>query len=226
MSGTEKTVLTVLRSGGIYNEWHVRAIRRQVKQHSPDINFVCLTDFPPIPGVNCAQIHNNWPGWWSKIELFQHCRHGNFLYLDLDLIILKSINHLFADDTTLRMTHDPYYPDHPNSSVMSWCRDLSALAGKFSNNLMENVHRYNIGGYVGDQSFLNDYAPWDFFKHPKQFVSFRGDLEKQKMLPSKDAVIINFHGKNKPWMSKMPAWCHLHYLTEELNGMRKVVRFD
>lgn len=88
----EKRVLTVLRSGGDFWPEHVYAMQRQIARWAPDARFACLTDFH-IPGVECLSLRHNWPGWWSKIEMF---RFGGFLYTDLDNIVLGPIDDLFT----------------------------------------------------------------------------------------------------------------------------------
>jgi alpha-N-acetylglucosamine transferase len=56
-------------------------------------NFVCLSN-TDVPCERIPLIHD-WPGWWSKIELF---RPGLFedwvLYLDLDVLIMQNIDDL------------------------------------------------------------------------------------------------------------------------------------
>lgn len=60
--------------------------------------MVCLTDRPgQVPdGVEAITIPNPRPldGWWSKLELFnpQHGVTGRVLYLDLDTLLVKSLD--------------------------------------------------------------------------------------------------------------------------------------
>lgn len=108
----EKRVLTVLRTGGEYTDQHVLAIKRQLAKYAPDAHLVCLTDVD-VAGVDCVPLHNRWPGWWSKIELFRPDLCGNYLYTDLDNVILGPIDFAFEPTFTadigfsfFRMTPD------------------------------------------------------------------------------------------------------------------------
>ncbi len=214
------TVYCVLRSGGKYNAAHVAALQRQVAQHlSIKHRFICVTDL----GVACESraLINDWPGWWSKIELFDQPVEGPCLYLDLDTIVCGPLDHLFTDDNFIHLVEDPRYPAQPNSSVMSWSTPQSEIYDNFIEDVLGNVHLYNIGGYVGDQSFLMDHAEWKLFEDKKQFKSFRVDLEKRGTHPG-DCTLVMFHGKRKPWDKDMPKWINEFYSPEELKGMRRV----
>lgn len=89
------TVLTVLRSGGDFNPFHVQAMQRQVERWAPKgTSFVCLSD-QPVEGVYCMQLKHDWPGWWAKMEMFRpDLLLGDFLYTDLDNAIIGPIGHL------------------------------------------------------------------------------------------------------------------------------------
>lgn len=64
--------------------------------------FVCYTDriidcaASRVPYVNVSRIGGPWPGWWSKMALFQtFARAGQkMIYFDLDTIILDDITPL------------------------------------------------------------------------------------------------------------------------------------
>lgn len=85
-------VVTVLRSGGDFLPRHVQALRRAVFENSPPgTEFVCLSD-TPIPGVKTRPLFYNWPGFWAKMELFAPWMEGDFLYMDLDTVILGPID--------------------------------------------------------------------------------------------------------------------------------------
>lgn len=87
------TVVTVLRSGGDFLPWHVQMMQRQVEKYSPaDTEFVCLSDCD-IQGVRTIPLEHNWPGWWSKLELFDpRLGLGTFTYTDLDNVILGPLD--------------------------------------------------------------------------------------------------------------------------------------
>jgi hypothetical protein len=91
-----KTVVTVLRSGGEFKPEHVQAMQRQVMRWAPPgTMFKCLSDID-IPGVECLPLRHDWPGWWSKLELFRPDLEDDFLFTDLDNVIVGPMDDLFA----------------------------------------------------------------------------------------------------------------------------------
>lgn len=92
------SIATVFRTGGSYNESHVYHIYKSCKKNIKiPFDFYCLTDmnsnFSNAPIKKIPLVHN-WPGYWSKIELFrpnvfQH--NQEVLYLDLDTLITNDI---------------------------------------------------------------------------------------------------------------------------------------
>jgi hypothetical protein len=89
-------VVTVFRSGGDFKPWHVQALQRQVYQWSqPGTYFMCLSDVK-IPGVDTFPLEHDWPGWWAKMELFRPDMTGDFVYTDLDNVVLGPINDILS----------------------------------------------------------------------------------------------------------------------------------
>jgi hypothetical protein len=87
----------------VYSPEWVYILRNMVKRHMPtdeDYRFVCLTNVPnEFDGsVETITLKHNWPGWWSKLELF---RPGVFeegdrvFYLDLDSVIVRDLMPFF-----------------------------------------------------------------------------------------------------------------------------------
>jgi hypothetical protein len=88
--------MTVLRGGGEYSPEHVQAIQRQVAKWAPaGTEFYCLTD-TDVPGVECIPLVHDWPGWWSKLEMFR--LGGDFLYTDLDNVIVGPLTEIAEVD--------------------------------------------------------------------------------------------------------------------------------
>ena len=92
------TVVTVLKGGGSYNTNHVINIFNSCKKNLKiPFKFVCLTDVQigfENPEIIKIPLIHNWPGYWSKIEMF---REGifdeghNIFYIDLDTLITNDI---------------------------------------------------------------------------------------------------------------------------------------
>jgi hypothetical protein len=146
----EKRVLTVLRSGGEYGPEHVQAIQRQVKKWAPDAHFACLADVP-VPGVDVIPLKHDWSNWWVKMELFRPDVPGDFLYTDLDNIILGPID--FAFEKT-ELTADIGF----SFFRMTPSFDRAAIYAEFARDPKEHMGEWiwirHPNGEVGDAAFL------------------------------------------------------------------------
>lgn len=157
----------------IYNKEYVNKLYRSIKRNYQNkFNFYCLsntnTDVETIP------LKNNWPGWWSKIELFRKDIFvGQIVYLDLDIIIMDSI------DTILQnIDYNNFYmirsvtPEsgNANSSIMTWNGDYSFIYNNFLENKNEIMLKYQKGNLIGDQAYIQSllknlkYLDQDFIK--------------------------------------------------------------
>lgn len=85
-------------------------------------------------------------GVYDKLRIFDKFRTGQYLYLDLDLVITGPINNLCREKFTLlnawwrREYHTPL-----NSSIMSWCGDYSYIHDKFAEDPDYYMVKYNKG---------------------------------------------------------------------------------
>ena len=83
--------------------------------------FLCLTDNPD--GLECdwQPIDGKYPGWWAKMLLFKPhfaLAGKRVIYLDLDTVIVGSVDFLFAYRGTFCILRD-WWAYSYNSSVMS-----------------------------------------------------------------------------------------------------------
>ena len=130
------TVATVCRSGSIYTpELWVDRLYQQVRKWMPEVpwRFRCLTD-TPMPwlfedgvqragweGYKTIPMLHDWPGWWSKLELFRPgIFEGLVLYLDLDTLIVGPLDPLIGYAGRFAALSDFYTPDMAASGVMLW----------------------------------------------------------------------------------------------------------
>lgn len=115
------TVLTVLREGGVYDEDWVYRLRRQVREHLPTPHdCVCLTD-RPIPDMEVRPLLHEWPGYWSKLELYRpDITDNRVIYFDLDTLIVDDISPLAEYDGDFAALRDFYNPQIQASGVLAW----------------------------------------------------------------------------------------------------------
>jgi hypothetical protein len=206
------TIISVLRSGGIYKAEWVRKLRDACARHmSLPHRFVCLSDVE----VLCERIPmiHGWPGWWAKIELFKPgVIRGPTLYLDLDTVLVGSIDALAYLPHDFAVMRNFHRPEMPGSAVM-WFREAAPteVYERFRAQPEALIREYAAkaaGAYVGDQAFL-----WDVLN--REIPLFDSPLIRsykkhcQNGVP-KGAALVAFGGPRKPstvddpWVRK--AW--------------------
>lgn len=184
------TIACVLRSGGIYTPDWVAHLKRNVREWVPAHRFVCLSDID----VPCERVplRHEWPGWWSKIELFSPGLFtGRVLYLDLDVLVTGELGPL-VDGSGLIAMQDTRFPGI-NSSVMAWDAGDTEFYDRFTPDTMRRLR--------SDQDWLNEVRPAIATFAPGLVVSYkdecRGDLPE-------NARIVVCHGRPKPPDIKEP----------------------
>lgn len=162
------TVVTVLRSGGEFNAAHVQAMQRMVKQWAPPgTMFKCLSDID-IPGVECLPLKHDWPDWWAKLELFRPDIEGDFLFTDLDNVIVGPMDDLFQGrgwPPVLQRggwTALMWLPANVRHHVWNWFMEQPADWMRIY--AKENRPKLNGIGNYGDAGFISNalvYSCWE-----------------------------------------------------------------
>lgn len=195
------TVACVLKVGitgpSKYLPNHVRRLQEMVSKHLKQPHrFTCLTNLAAVhmPQFNTQPIGQDWPGWWSKIALFQPGRfQGRVLYLDLDVTVIGSLDELADFDAPFVAIQDYQYPLKINSSVMAW--DAGAADHLYTAFLP--VAKETMAAMHGDQDWIH--ARIQSARFPKNWCpSFKRDIAPGKRTPE-DARVIVYHGRPKPW---------------------------
>lgn len=198
------TVLCVLRSGGGYTAKAVEKLQRAVAAHlSVPHEFSCLSDVQ-VPCKRIALEHG-WPGWWSKIELFRPgVVNGPTLYLDLDTVIVGSIDELADLTYEFAIMRNLNQPWMPGSAVM-WFKESapSVVYERFKENPEHYIAQYSDktqGCYLGDQAFI-----WDCLDRNVKFLTDKlpGLIRSYRRhcmagVPPGCSVVA-FGGDKKPW---------------------------
>lgn len=85
------------RGGGSYSYTDVELIAFHLHKQCPDVEVICLWDKvkQPINLVNVKVIpmQNNWPKWWSKMNIFspEMEQYKPFLFVDLDTLMIGDL---------------------------------------------------------------------------------------------------------------------------------------
>ncbi len=211
------TVACVLRSGGIYDETWVDRLQRAVTTHMrAEHRFVCLTDTMADNmlvwcggDITWLPFEHDWPGWWSKLNLF--ALPGKVLYLDLDVAVVGSLDALldsktrafdgrsFEPEGTLIASRDFYQPRQFNSSVLLFenRRDIYRMFVDQADAVMKE--------FRGDQEWLSVVVPeskvWlsgivSYKKHCRARLHMP-DQEPASIPPPAGTSVVAFHGQPK-----------------------------
>jgi len=207
------TVALVLRSGGDFTVEHVARLVEGVARHWPqghELQFTILTDMSgPVldammyadfdAGFRVVDLSHDWPGWWSKIEMFRPgLFDGPVLYLDLDTVIVGDLSDVASYRGAFAMVSDFYSPHRLASGLMSWSpsRETERIYGEFADAPQVWADWAGRGGdqvYIGH--VLGDVDRWQKLV-PGQIVSWKADCGDG--VPE-DARVVCFHGKPRPW---------------------------
>lgn len=199
-------VACVLKSGGEYDQEWVRKLRDGVARNG-DHRFICLSDVE----VPCERIplRHNWPGWWSKIELFRAIEEPT-LYLDLDTVVTGSLDHLNLD-MDFAMLRNFHNPQMVGSGVMWFGKPQRHVYDRFCEKPFKWIEfhkRMQDGPYIGDQAFVWEamgrnvkHLPMDTIKSYK--------MHCKQGLPEGTSLVC-FHGLPKAPEVKT-SWMEAHW---------------
>lgn len=167
-----------------YDRSHVERLQAQVRANLKQTHqFVCVDD-------------SEFPGFWAKIDLFKRFT-GRVLYLDLDSTVIGGLDDLANYPAPFVIVKNfKEIKEVPkaafNSSVMAFDADaVSHLYKEFSPSDMARL--------PGDQDYISERMP-NAETFPLDWcVSYKVRRHlKFKSLP-KDARVVCYHGKPKPW---------------------------
>ena len=180
----------VLKSGGEFTPRHVRWLAGQTQ------DLVCLSDVP-VDGVETVQLEKDWPGWWSKMELFSGSVDDDLLFFDLDTVIVGEVDAFSVSKTT--MLTDFYRPKYLASGLMYIAKeDKPKIWREFTKDPQLHMLKYRRFPLIGDQGFLNgrlDAQRWQDVL-PGKVVSYKAHCRQG--VPDGVSVVC-FHGKPRPW---------------------------
>lgn len=182
-------IVLVLRSGGDYDVEYVERLLASL----PGQRVVCLSDC----AVPCERIPlaHNWPGWWSKMELYRPDLAGDFLYLDLDTVVQGPIAD-FLWTGRLTLLQDFYREWGLGSGLMFLPEaDRAEIWAAWIAEPRRWMEQYQIDG---DQAFLERFwlmraDRWQAVL-PGRVASYKatGKAEREQ------ADVVCFHGPPRP----------------------------
>ena len=211
---TNPTVACVLRASKDFRPSAVVRLFEDVREHwTGALDFMCLTDTPiGLEGIREVPLANpSWPGYWSKLNLFDPAITGPLLYFDLDVMVVGSLADFQA---TRRLTTLRALKVRPgsriNSSIMALPEDARRpVWTAFQKNPARAMGTFikesrNLYGF-GDQGLL-EYT-WAMERRrvkvwqrtcPGQVESYKHTVRKRDEVGA-NTRIVYFHGKPRPW---------------------------
>ncbi len=184
--------ITCVNVGTKFAPEYVHKLRNMARRHlTLPHEFVCFTDHPEnYPGADfrVEKELSGHPGWWAKLGLFnsENGLKGRVLYLDLDVVIVRSIDGLIAPGGfwILKDWLDGGY----NSSAILFD------AGKHTN--LYTQFSWRDMGLKTDQHYIAHKLKDVHFFDPAQVVSYKHD-HCEKTFPDAARIVV-FHGYPKP----------------------------
>lgn len=215
------TTVVCVKWGEKYGAEYVNKLHAMVRRHaSGRPRFVCFTD--DADGINktieCKKLPEKLEGWWNKLIFFTPLGlepiGEKLLFLDLDVVIVDSIDPLLQHPGDFVIIRDWWQPNIYNSSVFllmvgtrpqvwdAMVMDASFRDASAGDRLWPDIHER----YASDQEWITEQVA-DAEIWPAQWcVSFKNDCVSG--IPD-GARIVCFHGRPKPheypapWVKKM-----------------------
>lgn len=205
----------------IYTTDWVRKLQGMVARNcSLEHEFVCLTNDESIDFCKTIPLRNDWPGYWSKLELFRRGIFDDYdkvLYLDLDVVVLKDLRLLvdYADYFTLIGTGNGER-DIKEGKILVRRYNSSVMCFLPKTEEIENLYRcfdatFEMNKMFGDQDYIGREIP-HATKFPHKWVQKIRDLPEHK--PTSDTVVAmcmcpGMPQKNEAAKSKLKWVCEI-----------------
>lgn len=197
-------IATVYRTGGVYSWDDVVRLFDQLKREGflDGREFICFTDAPePHDEISHITLRRNWPGWWSKIELFAPWEVRDLLYFDLDTMVMRPMPELWARLERLdqpAILQDFWHPRVQSSMMWIPNRQKKMVWDTFD---LAPDYFMRVCGEGGDQQFLDPFMNRSAARlqqlFPERIVSYKATLKEAKIVPEPASIVI-FHGEPKP----------------------------
>lgn len=206
-ASTGAVVACVLKSGGDYGPEYVEKLKRMVDRYMGEYDeFVCLTDMAfNIPGVRRVPLKHNWPGWWSKIELFRpdiFSPTDRIIYFDLDTVIRGNLEIFKSHPSRFSMLHGFRFPKRRASGVMFWTGEYDFIYNEFR--MDGRIFSDNTEPGKNDQWFIAQSLDSHEVRieliqkvFPDYVVSYKRHCRKMGCPPEGSRVVC-FHGNPRP----------------------------
>lgn len=175
--------------GDKYHPAYVYALKEAVGEHlTVPHRFKCLTDHR-LPGIQTVEPPQNWPGWWSKLNLFAAAVRPS-LYFDLDVLIVRNIDYL-VEYTVHELAAPANWAQSGHGGIQS---SVMAWDGTWRDPFERFDYAVDSKRLWGDQEYLWELRGDDWTRIPG-VASFKYHCIAQLQ---DWAHVVAFHGLPKP----------------------------
>ena len=131
MSDYRPTIVLVLKNGKGFGFRDVELIVRHILGKWESVNkprIICLwnkaSEYYDLGNLEIIPLRNNFPGTWSRIELYspEMEQYRPFLYIDLDTAVINSLENMFAlvKDPTKVIVLEDFYQKRKLATPLVW----------------------------------------------------------------------------------------------------------
>jgi hypothetical protein len=203
MINLKHTIVVVLRSGGDFSFRDVGLIARHINgkwQSSTRPRIICLWDnasgYYDLGNLELLPLSNDYPKWWSRMMLYspEMEQYRPFLYVDLDTVIVKSLENIFelVKEPSMFIPLEDFYQKGQLATGLAW---IPANSEKIST-IWKAWQKEGVGHSRMDY-FLRKVVKPDMFW--QQLTNTIYDFKPKetgvlKQVPE-DANLVCFHGR-------------------------------
>lgn len=186
-----------VKVGTKYGPEYPNRLAAMVTRHAPaGTRILCLTDNPVGVACETAPIGTEAPGWWAKLVLFQpHPALGGerFLYLDLDVVVVRDLEPLLAYAGPFAMPYDWWGTNLQGSVIAADPAQCPPLWDRFLADEL-NIRAF----YHSEQEWLTVQMP-DAELFDTVAPGFIGSYKAHSLQAGPGGYgIVCFHGTPKP----------------------------
>jgi hypothetical protein len=197
-----KTIVLVLKDGKDFGIRDVELIARHINgRWISDVRprIICLWDKATthydLGNFELIPLTNNYPGTWSRIQLYspEMDQYRPFLYVDLDTAVIGSIESIFSmiTDPSLFITLEDFWQKGQLATGLVWFPNESEKVKKIWNDF-KGVSSRRMDNYIRSVIQQSD-AFWQNLGN--SIYDFKPRREQLLLEVPKAANLICFHGK-------------------------------
>ena len=225
MNEQRNTVVLVLRSGGDFSFKDVELISRHIHgkwKSSVRPRIICLCDKATtsynLGNIEIIPLNNEYPGTWSRIQLYspEMEQYRPFLYVDLDTTVISSLENIFSlvKDPSQFITLEDFWQKDKLATGLVW---FPAKSEKI-NKVWKATRGVDLKGYRMDYLLRKIITPDKYWQDLTNGI-YDAKPKGSKLIQSIPAGtnLVCFHGKPRIFEAVEKADWVKSYVNEYFN---------